>query len=151
MSREPKIIAVIGGRECDRQVYEKAYTVGKAIAERGAVLVCGGKTGVMEAACRGAAEAGGLTIGILPGYDDREANKWVKIAIPTGVGIARNSIIACACHAAIAIDGSYGTLSEIAYCKQMDRPVVSLGSWKIEGVPQVESAEEALSLVFNDE
>ncbi len=144
-----KIIAVLGGRECDSETYQNAYKVGKEIAKRDGVLICGGRTGVMEAACKGAVEEGGLTIGILPGNDISNANPYVKIPIPTGIGIARNSIIVRTCSAAIAIGGKYGTLSEIAYCFQVGKPVCSLGSWKIDGLKQVSSPEDAVEFAFD--
>lgn len=146
---KPQVIAVLGGRECDAPTYQMAYEVGKGIAERGAVLLCGGRTGVMEAACKGASEAGGLTIGILPGPDKRDANPYVKIALPTGIGVARNAIIARACDAAIAIGGNYGTLSEIAYCLQFGVPVCTLFSWdEIPGVKVCGTPEEVLAFIF---
>lgn len=149
--QKPRLIAVFGGRECDEATYRLAYAVGKGIAERQAVLVCGGRGGVMEAACRGASEAGGLTIGILPGIEKSEANPYVQIALPTGIGVARNAIIARVCDAAIAIGGNYGTLSEIAYCLQFEIPVCSLRSWdEIPGVRVCRTPEEALTLVFSE-
>lgn len=151
MPDNPKVIAVLGGRVCDERTYQMAYAVGKKIAERGAVLLCGGRTGVMEAACRGAVEAGGLTIGILPGEDKSDANPWVKVILPSGIGVARNAIITRACDAAIAIGGKYGTLSEIAYCLQMDKPVCGLNSWpEVAGFPQFENPEEAVNFAFGE-
>lgn len=150
MSNSQKIIAVLGGRKCNSKTYQKAYEVGKGIAERGGILICGGKLGIMEAACKGAFEKGGLTVGVLPEGDKSGANKWVKIPIPTGIGVARNSIIVRSCDAAISIDGKYGTLSEIAYCLQFGVPVCSLDSWDIEGVKKVSSPEEALDFAFGE-
>lgn len=123
------LIAVFGAHQCSPEVYEAARRVGGEIARAGAVLVCGGTTGVMEAACRGAKEAGGLTVGILPGDSREQANPYVDIPIVTGMGDARNVIIARTCHAAIAISGGYGTLSEIAFALKFGRPVVGLGTW----------------------
>ena len=151
MTATPKIIAVLGGRECDEQTYQLAFDVGRAIAERGAILLCGGRTGVMEAACKGAVSAGGLTIGILPGSDKNDANPWVKIALPTGIGVARNAIIARACDAAIAIGGKYGTLSEIAYCLQLNKPICGLNSWpEISDLRQFNSASAAVEFAFGE-
>lgn len=148
----PRLIAVLGGRECDETTYRLAYAVGKGIAESGSVLLCGGRTGVMEAACQGASEAGGLTVGILPGTDRRDANQYVQVAIPTGIGVARNAIIARACEAAVAIGGNYGTLSEIAYCLQFGVPVCTLSSWdEIPGVVVCRTPEEVLSFLFGRE
>jgi hypothetical protein len=149
MTTKPKVIAVLGGRVCDKRTYQIAYNVGKGIAEQGAVLLCGGRTGVMEAACKGAAEAGGLTIGILPGNDKSDANPWVQVALPTGIGLARNAIITRACDAAIAIGGKYGTLSEIAYCLQMNKPVCGLNSWlDVADFPQFATSEEAVKFAL---
>lgn len=122
-------IAVFGAHQCSSEVYDAAFRVGREIARAGAVLVCGGTTGVMEAACRGAKEAGGLTVGIVPGESREQANRYVDIPIVTGMGDARNVIIARTCHAAIAISGGYGTLSEIAFALKFGRPVVGLGTW----------------------
>ncbi|MBN1160426.1 MAG: TIGR00725 family protein [Dehalococcoidales bacterium] len=127
---KPVIIAVIGGSEISPQAAALAEEVGQEIARRGAVLVCGGLGGVMEAACKGAVEAGGLTIGILPG-DRREANPYVKIPIVSGVGYARNAAVVKSAQAVIAIDGSYGTLTEIGYALQSGIPVIGLGTWEI--------------------
>jgi len=109
-----------------------AEAVGRALAEAGAVLICGGRGGVMEAACRGAKTAGGITIGILPGTDRREANPYVDIPIVTGIGVARNAIIARTAQAAVAVGGSYGTLSEIAFALAFGVPVVGLGTWAVQ-------------------
>ncbi len=147
-NQRQKIIAILGGRECDQKIQSAAYSVGKLIAEKEMILLCGGRSGVMEAACKGAFEAGGLTIGILPGNDTSDANSYVKIALPSGIGIARNSIIVRSCDGAIAIGGKYGTLSEIAYCFQADKPVCSLFSWDIEGVTQVNSPKAAIDYII---
>jgi uncharacterized protein (TIGR00725 family) len=122
-------IGVIGGSEVSPQVTGLAEEVGREIARQGAVLVCGGMSGVMEAACRGAAAGGGLTVGILPGDSRKAANPYVKIPIVTGIGYARNVIVIKSSQAVIAIDGSYGTLSEIAYALQSGIPVIGLGTW----------------------
>ena len=109
-----------------------AEGVGRLLAERGAVLVCGGLGGVMAAACRGARDAGGHTVGILPGDDRAEANPWVVVAIPTGLGEARNALVVRASDALIVIGGEFGTLSEIALALKIGRPVVGIGTWTIE-------------------
>ena len=108
-----------------------AEAVGKEIAANGAVLVCGGMGGVMEAACKGAFEAGGLTIGILPGDSRSQANRYVKIPIVTGIGYARNVAVVKTSQAVIAIDGSYGTLTEIGYALQSGIPVIGLDTWEV--------------------
>jgi len=139
-----KIIAVFGGRECSEDMYRVAFDVGKEIALCGAVLVCGGKTGIMEAVCKGVFEQGGMTIGIIPDNDKSFANDYVRIPIVTGMGSGRNIIIVRTCDSAIAIDGSYGTLSEIALALNNGKPVISLNSWDIEGVIKASSPGEAV-------
>jgi uncharacterized protein (TIGR00725 family) len=118
--------------------------VGRRIAEAEAILVCGGRGGVMEAACRGASNAGGITIGILPGTDRREANEWVQIAIPTGLGELRNGLIVRSADVLIAIAGGYGTLSEVALALRAGTPVIGLGTWEIEGIETAASPDEAV-------
>ncbi|MFP4549051.1 MAG: TIGR00725 family protein [Fidelibacterota bacterium] len=140
-------IAIIGGKVATDEDLQLAYESGKQIAGHGHILICGGRTGIMEAAAKGACEAGGLTIGILPGIDDSDVNPYIKISLPTGIGLARNSIIACAADGAIAISGQYGTLSEIAFCKQFQTPVCSLNSWQIKGVKCLDTAQEALKYI----
>jgi uncharacterized protein (TIGR00725 family) len=108
------------------------------------VLVCGGLGGVMEAACRGAKAAGGTTVGILPGASRADANRYVDIAIPTGLGEARNALVVRAVDALVAVGGEYGTLSEIALALKCDTPVVGLASWDIEGVRRAKSASDAV-------
>jgi uncharacterized protein (TIGR00725 family) len=125
------IIGVIGGGEVSSQVAGIAEEVGREIARRGAVLVCGGMGGVMEAACKGATEEGGLTIGILPGDGRYGANPYVQIPIVTGIGYARNAVVVKSSRAIIAVDGSYGTLSEIAFALQSGIPVIGLDTWSI--------------------
>lgn len=144
-------MAVIGSGDPDPERDRQAEQVGRALAERGAVLVCGGLGGVMEAACRGAATAGGTTIGLLPGADRQGANPHLTIALPTGMGELRNGLIVRAADAVIAVGGEYGTLSEIGFALKLGRPVVGLGTWELarEGVPRdaiavVERPEEAV-------
>jgi uncharacterized protein (TIGR00725 family) len=108
------------------------------------VLVCGGLGGVMEAACRGARDGGGATLGILPGADRRQANRFVDVAVPTGLGEARNALVVRASDALIAVGGAYGTLSEIAFALKAGKPVVGLGSWEIEGVQAAPDAPSAV-------
>jgi len=145
------LVAVFGGSSPTEAQASLAEEVGRALAEAGAVLVCGGRGGVMEAACRGAKRAGGVTVGVLPGLDAGEANPYVDIPIVTGMGEARNAIIARTAEVAIAVGGSYGTLSEIALALSFDRPVVGLKTWVMEreGRPSVpivraETAEAAV-------
>jgi len=124
-------IAVIGGSDCSEEEARLAEEVGAELARRGATLICGGLDGVMEAACRGAASQGGMTVGILPGNSRKDANPHVRIPIVTGMGYTRNAIVAKSGQAAIAIGGSYGTLSEIAYALQNNVPVIGLGTWSL--------------------
>jgi uncharacterized protein (TIGR00725 family) len=124
-------IAVIGGSECSPQVAGIAEEVGREIARRGAILVCGGLGGVMEAACKGASGEGGLTIGVLPGDSRRNANPYVQMPIVTGIGYARNVAVVKSGQAVIAIDGSYGTLSEIGHALQSGIPVIGLNTWSL--------------------
>ncbi len=131
MPKELIFIGVIGGSAVPKSVYRLAEEVGREIAISGAVLICGGMQGVMEAACKGANEAGGLTIGILPGDNRKQANRYVQIPIVTGVGYARNVAVARSSQAVIAIDGSYGTLTEIGYALQAGMPVIGLGTWSL--------------------
>lgn len=144
-------IGVIGGSEVPPQVAALAEEVGREISRRGAVLVCGGMAGVMEAACKGASDEGGLTIGILPGESRTMANPYVKIPIVTGIGYARNVAVVRTSQAVIAIDGSYGTLTEIGYALQAGIPVIGLETWAIsidgktdDNIIVVKSAKEAV-------
>ena len=121
-------IAVVGPGDAEEDELVLAEQVGAALADAGAVLVCGGRGGVMAAACRGAAEHEGLTVGLLPGNDRSEANRWVRVAIPTGLGEARNVLVVRAAHAVVAVGGGFGTLSEIALALKDGRPVVGLGT-----------------------
>ena len=123
------IISVIGGDGAPEEAMRAAEEVGRELAKRGCVLVCGGRGGVMEAACRGARAAGGHTIGILPTADRRGMNPYVEFPIVTGIGYARNTVVVLTGDAVIAIDGSYGTLSEIAHALEYHKPVVLLASW----------------------
>lgn len=132
-----KLIAVIGGHEVDEKIADLAYRVGKIIAQNNCVLICGGKGGVMKEAARGAKEENGLTVGILPGAEKTEANEFIDIAIPTNISSARNAIIARACDLAIAIDGSYGTLSEIALCLTIGKKVLGLHTHNVKGIIKI--------------
>lgn len=149
------VIAVIGGSSPTADEATLAEEVGYGLGAAGAVLVCGGRGGVMEAACRGAKAAGGLTVGILPGADAGQANPYVDIPVVTGIGEARNAIILRTAAVAIAVGGSYGTLSEIGYALSFDRPVIGLGTWEVvrEGHPpapiiRARTAKEAVRLAL---
>jgi hypothetical protein len=147
------IIGVIGAGQCDRETARLAETVGREIAGRGALLVCGGLGGVMEAACRGAKRAGGTTIGILPGGSHRDANPYVDIPIVTGLDQARNVLVVRTAQAVIAVAGAYGTLSEIGLALKLGRPVIGLNTWQLSrrgavdsGIVPVSSPEDAVDL-----
>lgn len=141
-------IGVLGGRDVSSDVRQIAENVGNGIAKLGGIVVCGGMGGVMEAACIGAKSRDGLTIGILPTDSKDEGNPYLDIVIATGMGGARNSIIAKSIDAAIAIDGQYGTLSEIAMCLEAGVIVVGLNTWNIEGVIDADSPEDAVAKAF---
>ena len=130
-SDRKKYIAVIGAGRCDKDTAAAAMAVGRLIARAGAVLICGGMGGVMEAACRGVHEAGGTAIGILPGLSRDEGNPFLGYSVCTGIGHARNLAVASSGDAVIAVGGEYGTLSEIGLALKAGRPVVLLGSWEI--------------------
>jgi uncharacterized protein (TIGR00725 family) len=124
-------VAVVGSGTATGELYEKAREVGRLIAERGGTLVCGGLSGVMEAAARGATEAGGTTIGILPDEDRRRQNQFLAYSVATGVGQARNLAVVCSGDVVIAVGGEYGTLSEIGLARKVGRPVVVLEGWDL--------------------
>ncbi len=125
------IIAVIGNSSCSPEEAGLAEAVGEQLAQRGATIICGGLSGVMEAVCRGAKSKGGVTVGVLPGEDASMANSWVDIPIVTGVGYARNMAVVKSAQAVIAIGGGYGTLSEIAYALKSNIAVIGLNTWSL--------------------
>lgn len=124
-------VAVVGSGDAGARDLAAAEAVGRLLAEAGAVVVCGGRGGVMEAACRGAAEAGGLTVGIVPGDSRQDANPWVAVAVATGMGEMRNGLVIRSADVVLAIGGEYGTLSEIALALKIGRPVVGLRSFSV--------------------
>lgn len=146
-----KLIAVIGGSVIkSEEIKNLAFEAGVEIAKRGYVLVCGGMGGVMEEASRGAKSVGGVVVGILPGKDISEANPYIDIPIVTAMSHARNAIIVRTACCVIAIDGEYGTLSEIALAKVINKPVFGIKSWNIEGMIKVSDAKEALDIFERD-
>ncbi|MDZ7374853.1 MAG: TIGR00725 family protein [candidate division KSB1 bacterium] len=148
--QENLVIAVLGSGVVGPEIYDLALQIGRLLAERGAIIVCGGLGGVMEAACRGAKEKGGITIGILPGTSRWDANPYVDYAVVTGMQDARNVIIVRTADAAIAVDGEYGTLSEIAFCLKLGVPVVSLAGWSFDPAIRVASTpEEAVEVALS--
>jgi uncharacterized protein (TIGR00725 family) len=151
VAARPPWIAVCGPGDAPDEDLARAEEAGAAIAREGAVLVCGGLGGVMEAACRGASALGGTTVGLLPGEDRSAANAWVGIAIPTGLGEVRNALIVRAADAVVAIGGAYGTLSEIALALRRGIPVIGVGTWELTrhgrpdaGIVVAEGAPEAV-------
>ena len=143
-------IGVLGGRDVSNDIRQIAESVGNGIAKLGGIVVCGGMGGVMEAACIGAKSRDGTTVGILPTASKDEGNPYIDIVIATGIGGARNSIIAKSIDAAIAIDGNYGTLSEIAFCLEAGIVVIGLNTWNIEGVIDADSPEDAVAKAFDN-
>ncbi len=151
------MIGVIGGSKCTAQEAALAETVGRELAKRGAIVICGGLGGVMEAVCRGAVIESGTTIGVLPGDSPSSANQFVQVPIATGLGEARNVVIVKSAQAVIAIGGDYGTLSEIAFALKSGTPVVGLNTWSfsrneredtsiVRANDAVEAVEKAVSL-----
>jgi hypothetical protein len=138
-------LAVVGAGLCSEEVAAVATEVGRLIAQRGAVLVCGGLGGVMEAAAMGARQAGGTTVGIVPTYDKETANPGIEIALATGMGHARNVIVVASSDAVIALPGEHGTASEIALARKLGKPVVVLGAWTgLDGVHIAHTPVEAV-------
>lgn len=143
-------VGVIGSSSCEGDVARIAERVGALVAANGAIIITGGRTGVMEAASRGAKTAGGLVVGILPGASKSDSNPFVDVIITTEMGHARNAIIARSSDCLIAIAGGFGTLSEVALALKIQRPVVTLVSqWKIAGTIEADSAEEAVSIALS--
>ena len=142
------LISVIGGRKVEKSLLKEAEVVGRLLAKKDAILICGGLGGVMEAVSRGMRSEGGLTVGILPQDHRDKANDFVDIPIATGLGIGKNVIIARTADAVIAIGGEYGTLSEIAFALQMGKPVVGIRTWNIKGVIHAKDAEEAVKKIY---
>lgn len=141
-------IGVIGASRCSRKIARIAYEVGKEIAKRKAILICGGLGGVMEEAARGARENKGLTVGILPGFSSSDANPYIDLPIITGMDHGRNIIVVRSCDAIIAIGGREGTLSEIAFALKLRIPLIGIETWKIEGVIKAKDAKDAVKKSF---
>ncbi len=155
MTGRPPQIAVCGESNPETAYADVAFEVGRLLAQRGARVLCGGMRGVMEAVARGARQGGGLTIGILPGDDPADANAYIDVPIATGMGFARNAILARAADGLIAIGGGWGTLSELAMARRMGRPVVALQSWapirpqmRETPIPEAQTPEEAVQYIL---
>jgi uncharacterized protein (TIGR00725 family) len=140
-------IGVIGGYKCSKKAYKLAYELGRLIAGQGWTLVCGGGTGVMEAACKGAKEENGTTVGILPSFDEISANRFLDVKIPTGLGYGRNILVVRASRFLIAVDGKYGTLSEIAFALNEGKIVFGINTWGIKGVIKVKTPKAAIKKI----
>lgn len=144
MPAEPPYVAVCGASAADTEQLRLAETVGRLLAERGAVIVCGGLGGVSEAASRGANGAGGTVVGLLPGESREGANAYLTVALPTGLGQARNALIVTAADAVIAIGQGWGTLSEIGFARRLGRRVLGLDTWRVDGLETVATPDEAV-------
>jgi uncharacterized protein (TIGR00725 family) len=143
------IIAVVGAGKCSKKMKDLAEAVGKAIAERGGILICGGLGGIMEGAAKGAKSKKGITIGILPGDSKGDANEYIDFAIPTGIGEARNLVVIKTADGIVALPGKYGTLSEMAFSLKLEKPMVSLSAWNIsERVERFEDPVKAVERLF---
>ena len=141
------MIAVIGAGECDKKIYHLAYNTGSLLGEHGHSIICGGLGGVMEAVCKGAKSSGGHTIGILPGDDPGQANPYIDFPVATGMGIGRNIIIVRSASLVVAINGKYGTLSEIAFALNEGKRVAGIGTWSIKGVVKVSTPKKAIAWI----
>lgn len=142
-----RVVSVIGGRVCTKEVERLAQNLGKNLAKVVDILVCGGLNGTIKAVCEGFKAGGGLTIGIIPSYNKKDANEYVDIVIPTGLGLARNVLVVKSADIVVALPGESGTLSEIAFCLQFGIPVISLKSWEIPGVIKAKTIEEAIDKI----
>jgi len=143
VERKP-IIAIVGAGKCSKKLRDKAAVVARQVVKNGGIIVCGGMGGIMEGAARGAWEGGGVSIGILPSEDRKDANKFITFAIPTGFGEARNLMVIRAADAVVAFPGKFGTLSEMAFALKIGKPLISIAAWKLgEGIIQLDDAVEA--------
>lgn len=142
-----KVVGVIGGHNCTVEVEQIAQNLGKKLGKVVDIIVCGGLGGIMNAICQGFKESHGLTIGIIPSYDKNDANNYVDIVIPSGLGLARNVLVVKSADVVIALPGEAGTLSEIAYCLQFGIPVISFNSWDIKGVIKATTVEDVVEKV----
>jgi uncharacterized protein (TIGR00725 family) len=157
MRERRKLVSIIGGADCSENEFEIAEEVGYLLGKEGVVILCGGRGGVMEAACQGAQKAGGITVGILPGQDPSAGNPYLDIAMPTGMGHSRNSLVAQAAGVVIAIGGGYGTLSEIGIALKTGRVVIGIGTWeaidksgKVITILQARDAQTAVDLAMEN-
>ncbi|MEW6412219.1 MAG: TIGR00725 family protein [Candidatus Zixiibacteriota bacterium] len=148
VNRKP-VIAVVGANKCSKKLRDMAAEVGRYVAENGGIIVCGGLGGIMEGAAQGAREAGGTTIGIIPGDNPNDANEFIDIVIPTGIGEARNALVVRTADAVIAFPGKYGTLSEMAFTLQAGKPLISVNAWSLgDDVVQATTPREAAEMAM---
>jgi uncharacterized protein (TIGR00725 family) len=153
--RHPPVVAVIGGHRATPEETAAARTIGARLAAGGAIVLTGGRGGVMAAASRGAADAGGLVVGLLPGEDRADANPWLTLALPTGLGEARNTLVVRAADVVVAVGGEHGTLAELGFALKLRRPVIGLHTWVVArdgrpdpGIVVAGSATEAAELAL---
>ena len=147
MGKPRLLVAVIGGHKCDASTGALAESIGAVVARSGAVLVCGGLGGVMEAACRGAKKENGVTVGIIPGERKEDANEFVDIAISTGMGYSRNMLVAGAADIVVALPGEYGTLTEIGAALNAGKSVYGFGAWDIPGIKKLAAPGELAAAI----
>jgi uncharacterized protein (TIGR00725 family) len=138
-------IAVFGGRNIDESLYQDTVRLGQLFAMEKWLVLCGGGEGVMEAVSKGVAEKQGMCVGLLKGMSLDEANQYLSIPIMTNMGISRNALLAYNCDAAVAVSGQYGTLSEIAYALQLNKPVIGYKTWNIKGMIEVNSINQVIN------
>jgi uncharacterized protein (TIGR00725 family) len=147
-NRKP-VIAVVGAGKCSKKLRDMAAEVGRIIAENGGVIVCGGLGGIMEGAARGAKEAGGTTIGIIPSDQKQDANEYIDYVIPSGLGEVRNILVVRTADVIVAFPGKYGTLSEMAFALQAGKPLISVNAWKLgDDIKQADSPKEAAEMAL---
>ena len=150
MQKQKTFVGVIGAGDCSEEICQLARKVGEKIAQAGAVLVCGGLGGVMEAAAKGAKSQSGITVGILPGVDKAQANPYIDFPVVTGMGEGRNLLVVRNSDALIAFPGKFGTLSEIAFALKLGKPVVGLSTWNVSGeITKARDAQDAVSIALD--
>ena len=142
-----KRISVFGGRDISSEIYDKTYILGGLLAKEGYLGYCGGGQGVMEAIAKGVYKNKGICIGILKGESLSEMNKYINIPVSTNMGISRNALLAYNCDVAVAVSGKYGTLSEISYAFQLEKPVVGLNSWNLSGLTNVNKPSQVIDFI----
>ncbi len=140
-------ISVFGGRDITADIYNDAYELGKLLAKEGYLVYCGGGNGVMEAVSKGVHEGGGTIVGVLKGDTLEEMNDYISIPLATNMGITRNVLLAYNCDVAVAVSGKYGTLSEIAFAMQLEKPVIGLHSWNLENLKNVNTPNEVIQFI----